>query len=107
MHRCVQGGGRGAIVAERFFDNYARPVGTPRVAERLDYGLEQAGRNSQIMGWVPGIAQGFAQSFEGRGISIVTIHVTQQFRQAMICLRVDASAVLGQACPRALEKLIA
>jgi hypothetical protein len=59
------------------------------------------------MGYVPGFAQDFAQSFERRGISIVTIDVLQQLRQAIICRRVDASAMLSQARPRVLEKLIA
>ena len=60
VDRVVEHPRAGAVVAERFFDHDARPVGAPGASERLDDGAEQTRRNGQIVGRLLRLAERLA-----------------------------------------------
>lgn len=57
VHHRVQRLRRGKVMAERFFEDDARALGATRFAEPMNDGLEQAGRNGEIVHRLLRVAQ--------------------------------------------------
>ena len=105
VHHSVQCLRCGKILSERFFDHDARARGTTRLAEPMNDGLEQAGRDGEIVRRPLRVAQFPPQRLKSRRIGIVAVNVVHAAAQAAKSVRVQTAIVLN-AVPRACAELV-
>ena len=105
VHHPVQRPRCRKILSERFLDDDARALGATRFAELMNDGLEQAGRDGEIVQRLLRVAQFPAQLLKSCRVGIVAVYVVHEAAQAAKCVRVQ-TAVPFDAVPRACSKLV-
>ena len=105
VHHPVQCLRCGKILSEGFLDYDARARGATRLAEPLNDGPEQTGRDGEIVRRLLRIAQFPAQLLKSRRIGIVAVNVVQAAAQAAKSVRVKTT-IPFDAVPRARLELV-
>ena len=90
------------IPSQWFFDDDARTLGTTRRAKLRCHIREQARRDGKVMAGPLRGAEGGAQLRNVAGVAIVAVDVTQLVGEARDGSRIDATAIVCEACVHSL-----
>src|SRR5713101_2656646 len=103
--RTVEGLRRGAVAAERLFDDHASAVGATRPAQLCHDRPEQRGRDREVVGRALGGAELLTNRIERRRVPVVAVDVAQLTGQ-LVERRGIESAVLLDAVARPGAELV-
>src|SRR3990172_5910304 len=78
---------RGQVTAKRFLDHNARALSATRLAELMDDGFKQDGRDGEVVHRMSGLAQFPAQLLKSRRVAIVAVNIAQETTQLRESLR--------------------